>query len=510
MYYFLNTRIDINKSGIEHAQIKRMNLFNDYNIENKIVTCSLALSVTDVLKSSKIPHKNYLNMYDFFRQEKSHSKPLLLEDFELSDGMRFEKQKDEYSIIKNNKKHAILMTKSSQDLRIDNVRLLSKDGKLIKRSLYDDRGFIGVEEYFDKNNRLTLKKVLNSSGRVICNIFYMTNKQNVFNPTLYQLVNYKGQDFEFNSETDLMTFFFDELAKIDKKPVYVIDRASECSRSIFNMKTDVFKIFVLHNSHVSDNDNVLTSPPNPNYYYPLNHLNKWNAILTSTKTQTNDFNERYKEYINVFTVPVAYIKPNIEKVSFESRTPYKIGLIARLSEQKQQLQAVTAMAKVKVQFPQAKLYLYGYSNGNYGERVKELVKQLHLENEIVFQNYTDNIESVYKTLQLQLLTSSVEGFGMVTLEGLSHGVPQIAYDVRYGPSDIITNGEDGYLISSNDTEKLSDTIINYFNNFYKMKKMSAKAYENSQKYSKNSVYLSWEKVFKKVEMFYSKNKGVIE
>lgn len=66
MYYFLNTKIAINKSGIEHAQIKRMNLFNEHGVANKIVTRSLVLNATDILKASRIPVSNYLNMYDFF------------------------------------------------------------------------------------------------------------------------------------------------------------------------------------------------------------------------------------------------------------------------------------------------------------------------------------------------------------------------------------------------------------------------------------------------------------
>ncbi|WP_242491632.1 glycosyltransferase [Holzapfeliella floricola] len=57
---------------------------------------------------------------------------------------------------------------------------------------------------------------------------------------------------------------------------------------------------------------------------------------------------------------------------------------------------------------------------------------------------------------MQLLTSSVEGFAMSVLEGLSNGVPQISYDIKYGPKDIITDGEDGYLVKPDDIDELAE------------------------------------------------------
>ena len=40
----------------------------------------------------------------------------------------------------------------------------------------------------------------------------------------------------------------------------------------------------------------------------------------------------------------------------------------------------------------------------------------------------------------------MEGFSLALLESLAHGVPTISYNIKYGPKEMINNGENGYLI----------------------------------------------------------------
>ena len=48
----------------------------------------------------------------------------------------------------------------------------------------------------------------------------------------------------------------------------------------------------------------------------------------------------------------------------------------------------------------------------------------------------------------------MEGFSLSLLESLSHGVPVISYDIKYGPAEMINNGENGYLIQKDDENAL--------------------------------------------------------
>jgi len=68
------------------------------------------------------------------------------------------------------------------------------------------------------------------------------------------------------------------------------------------------------------------------------------------------------------------------------------------------------------------------------------------------------LQGVYPAASLLLLTSKAEGFPLVLLEAMAAGCIPIAYDVPYGPADIITDGVDGYLVREGDIDGLAARI----------------------------------------------------
>jgi poly(glycerol-phosphate) alpha-glucosyltransferase len=61
MYYFVNTSINPKKSGIEHAEMKRLALFNQHHVPAKMVTRFFSLSLHQTLKSAGIAAENQIN-----------------------------------------------------------------------------------------------------------------------------------------------------------------------------------------------------------------------------------------------------------------------------------------------------------------------------------------------------------------------------------------------------------------------------------------------------------------
>lgn len=79
-------------------------------------------------------------------------------------------------------------------------------------------------------------------------------------------------------------------------------------------------------------------------------------------------------------------------------------------------------------------------------RLKELVRTLEVENNVILAGNISNVEPYYLKSKIFAFTSSSEGFPNVIGEAQSAGLPTIAFDCIAGPSDMIEDGKNGYLI----------------------------------------------------------------
>ena len=57
-----------------------------------------------------------------------------------------------------------------------------------------------------------------------------------------------------------------------------------------------------------------------------------------------------------------------------------------------------------------------------------------------------------------VLSSRYEGWGNVLLEAMSQGCLVVSFDCNYGPSEIIDNGANGYLVETGNIDLLRDTL----------------------------------------------------
>lgn len=80
------------------------------------------------------------------------------------------------------------------------------------------------------------------------------------------------------------------------------------------------------------------------------------------------------------------------------------------------------------------------------KRLKKLIKEFDMEDKVELTGKVSDIESYYHRSKIFAFTSSSEGFPNVIGEAMSAGLPVIAYDCVAGPSDMVDDGENGYLI----------------------------------------------------------------
>ncbi len=84
-----------------------------------------------------------------------------------------------------------------------------------------------------------------------------------------------------------------------------------------------------------------------------------------------------------------------------------------------------------------------------------------LGGEVAFRGHVPNARGRLASASVILLTGDAEGFPLVLLEAMAAGCIPIAYDVRYGPADIIRDRENGYLVPPGDERALAAALTEF-------------------------------------------------
>ena len=138
-----------------------------------------------------------------------------------------------------------------------------------------------------------------------------------------------------------------------------------------------------------------------------------------------------------------------------------IGSVGRLADQKRPESIVRLFARLRPRFPN--LYLVLVGQGPLEQTVRQLTESLGVTPYVRLAGFVEETETIYPALDLHVLLSRNEGFGISTVEAMSCGVPAIGTDVP-GTRDILENSRAGVLVPLDDesttAEAVSRVLIN--------------------------------------------------
>jgi glycosyltransferase involved in cell wall biosynthesis len=134
-----------------------------------------------------------------------------------------------------------------------------------------------------------------------------------------------------------------------------------------------------------------------------------------------------------------------------------------------------------------KLIIVGGDAG-YLPIVKKLIQKYGLSKNVTIVGYISkyNLPEYYSMADLIVYPSRQEIFGLVLCEAMACGKAVIGSDIM-GPSEIILNGKTGYTSNFKDLNKVSELIINLFNDRKLLAQMGKRSLERVRE-----VY-TWEK-----------------
>ena len=143
------------------------------------------------------------------------------------------------------------------------------------------------------------------------------------------------------------------------------------------------------------------------------------------------------------------------------QNPIIIGTVCRLEKQKGIRYLLLAMNSILAKFPSAQLEIIG--DGSLLEELKELSKNLGISNSVNFFGKFTDVIPFYKRMDIFILPSIYEGFGIVLLEAMAAGLPVVASNVD-GIKEVVVDAESGILISPKNPEAIASAVIQLIEN----------------------------------------------
>lgn len=164
-----------------------------------------------------------------------------------------------------------------------------------------------------------------------------------------------------------------------------------------------------------------------------------------------------------------------------------ICMVGRFSEQKDQATLIKAVSKLS---DDVHLLLVG--EGPLMNENKKIVEELRLIDRVHFLGFREDIPRILKTVDIVVLSSHWEGFGLAAVEGMAAGKPVIASDVE-GLSEVVKGA--GLLFEGQ--KELIITMNSLLNDNVLYKKTAVLCLARAKKYSIQQMVKRLEEVYNK-------------
>ena len=271
-----------------------------------------------------------------------------------------------------------------------------------------------------------------------------------------------------------------------EKPDVLVSNASEFADFLIKCKDDIPLVVESHGTfdrpfHMQK----MTITNHIKRYFHYKALSKADRIVALTHGDA----EQWKR-IN----PNVSIIPNIvtmnETDTYSNGEAKRVIFVGRLDSQKgyQYLDAIWKL--VEERHPDWRLDIYGE-----GTDLKENLGMIPKGKNVYTHGQTLDILDKYKESSILILTSVYEPFGLVMPEAMSCGLPVVAFDCPYGPSEIISDGKDGFLIDCYDVEVFANKTCMLIEDNILRKQMRQYAIQSALRFKKEKIMPQWNALF---------------
>jgi glycosyltransferase involved in cell wall biosynthesis len=170
-----------------------------------------------------------------------------------------------------------------------------------------------------------------------------------------------------------------------------------------------------------------------------------------------------------------------------------IGFVGQLDERKGIADLLNAYKVVNKQLPQTRLLLVG--DGKLRSFVEKQKEELPRPSSIILTGFREDIPRIMNLMDVLVLPSYWEGFGLVLVEAMAAGKPVVTTKVSSMP-EIVKDGVHGYLVEPGDSTALAKALIKVLTNAQLAVQMGAQGRQQvEQHFTLNGMIDKIEEVF---------------
>lgn len=168
-----------------------------------------------------------------------------------------------------------------------------------------------------------------------------------------------------------------------------------------------------------------------------------------------------KLHLTYYPVPMADY--DIQHLPLGPDGEMKMVLAGRITPAKGQEDAIRAVAHCRQKGMNVTLTLMGYQTEDYTPFLKQLAKELQVENAVHIAEFNPDPQAYIRTHHIALICSRFEAFGRVTIEAQKMGLPVVAANTG-GSIELIEEGKTGLFYTPGNDIELAEKIGLYYQN----------------------------------------------
>lgn len=235
-----------------------------------------------------------------------------------------------------------------------------------------------------------------------------------------------------------------------------------------------------------------------------NYYNSWNskifpyfrrfaakcsdAVVVLTERDKDNYQSNIKTKKPIHTIPNP-VKYHDFSYDLNSKIILSAGLLLPI---KGYDLAIQVAAKVMPNHPEWSWIICG--DGPERDKLEKLILEYGLEDQMFLSGTISDMSKKYQEASFFVMTSKMEGLPMVLLEAKSWGLPIVSYDIMTGPSDIVSDGINGFLVEPEDIVGMSEKIEKLIVSDEIRKQFSEQSQIDMEKFNFERIIRKWKQI----------------